>query len=167
MTSPEALHPNAQRIEAFYAAFGALDTDAMATLYAEDVRFDDPVFALEGRESVMAMWRMLCEGVTAKDRVDWSLEARSIRADAYEGSAHWQARYRFSRTDRLVLNRSDAHFVFRDGLVIRHVDTFDLWRWSRQALGVPGWLLGWSGFMRRKIRTQAASRLEAWRARAR
>ena len=167
MTSPDVLHENARRIADFYAAFAALDAGGMAALYSPDVRFEDPAFALEGREAVMAMWTMLCETVKAKGREDWSLEASGIRADAHEGSAHWEARYRFSATGRLVHNRIDATFVFRDGLVVRHIDQFDVWRWSRQALGAPGWLLGWSGFMRRKIREQAAVRLSGWRARAR
>ena len=170
MTAPTAHqadmeHANARRIEAFYAAFAALDADAMAAFYADDVHFEDPVFGLEGREAVMAMWRMLCESVKAKGREDWSLEASAVRADAHEGSARWEARYRFSATGRLVHNRIDATFVFRDGLVVRHVDQFDVWRWSRQALGTPGLLLGWSGFLRRKVRAQAAARLAGWQAR--
>jgi ketosteroid isomerase-like protein len=167
MTSPDVLHDNARRIEAFYTSFAALDPAGMAALYAEDVRFEDPAFALDGREAVVAMWTMLCESVKAKGREDWSLEASAIRADAHEGTAHWEARYRFSATGRLVHNRIDATFVFRNGLVVRHIDTFDVWRWSRQALGAPGLLLGWTGFMRRKIREQAGARLAAWRARAR
>jgi ketosteroid isomerase-like protein len=167
METTDVLHENARRIRAFYAAFAALDVDAMAALYADDVRFEDPAFALDGRDAVMAMWRMLIETVRAKGREDWSLEASAIRADAHEGSAHWEARYRFSATGRLVHNRIDATFVFRDGLVVRHIDTFDVWRWSRQALGAPGLLLGWSGFMRRRIREQAGARLAAWRTRPR
>lgn len=167
MTAPDVLHENARRIEAFYAAFAALDTKGMAALYAPDVRFEDPVFGLAGRDAVMAMWSMLCEAVEAKGRDVWSLEASAIRADAHEGSAHWEAHYRFSATGRLVHNRIDATFVFRDGLVVRHIDQFDVWRWSRQALGTPGLLLGWSGVLRRKLREQARARLAAWRPRPR
>lgn len=167
MTSHDALHENARRIEAFYAAFAVLDTDGMAAFYAPDVRFEDPVFALAGREAVMAMWSMLCETVKAKSREAWSLETSAIRADAREGSAHWEARYRFSATGRLVHNRIDATFVFRDGLVIRHVDRFDVWARSRQALGAPGLLLGWIGFLRRQLRDRAGARLAAWQARPR
>ncbi|MGL6291406.1 MAG: nuclear transport factor 2 family protein [Silanimonas sp.] len=167
MTATDVLHENARRIEAFYAAFAALDAEAMGALYAEDVRFEDPAFALDGREAVVAMWTMLCESVKAKGREDWSLDVSAVRADAHEGSAHWEPRYRFSATGRLVHNRIDATFVFRNGLVVRHIDAFDVWRWSRQALGAPGLLLGWSAFLRRKIREQAGTRLAAWRARAR
>lgn len=167
MTSPDVLHSNDRRIAAFYEAFAALNPARMAALYSPDVRFEDPVFALDGREAVMAMWTMLCESVKAKGREDWSLKASAIGADAHEGRAHWEARYRFSATGRVVHNRIDATFVFRDGLVIRHIDEFDVWRWSRQALGAPGLLLGWSGVLRRKIRQQAGTRLAAWRARPR
>ena len=38
-----------------------------------------------------------------------------------------------------------------DGKIIKHTDIFDLWEWSKQALGVSGYLLGWSGFMKNKI----------------
>lgn len=163
----DVLHENARRIEAFYAAFAALDAGGMAALYAPDVRFEDPVFALEGRDAVMAMWAMLCESVRATGREAWALEASAIRADAHEGRAHWEAHYRFGATGRLVHNRIDATFVFRDGRVVRHIDQFGLWAWSRQALGVPGWLLGWSGALHGKVRVQAAERLAAWRARSR
>ena len=45
------------------------------------------------------------------------------------------------------------------GLITRHTDRFDFWRWSRQALGAPGLLLGWSPFLRAKVRGQAAASL--------
>ncbi|TMH06089.1 MAG: DUF4440 domain-containing protein, partial [Betaproteobacteria bacterium] len=61
-----------------------------------------------------------------------------------------------------VHNAIDARFEFRDGLVIRHVDRFDFWRWSRQALGAPGWLLGWTSLLRGKVRAQAAKGLAAF-----
>jgi len=43
---------------------------------------------------------------------------------------------------------------------VRHEDRFSLWRWSRQALGPAGWLLGWSPLLRRRIRSGARRRLE-------
>jgi hypothetical protein len=32
--------------------------------------------------------------------------------------------------------------VSKEGLIIEHRDHFELWRWSRQALGLKGLLLG-------------------------
>mgnify|MGYP000423281271 CR=1 FL=1 len=49
-----------------------------------------------------------------------------------------------------------------DGLIIEHRDSFDFYRWSRQALGVPGLLLGWSSFLQNKVRAQAAANLKRY-----
>jgi len=74
--------------------------------------------------------------------------------------------YRFSPTGRIVHNVIDAQFEFdRFALITRHVDRFDFWRWSRQALGTPGWLLGWTPLLRNKVRAQAAANLAAYLAR--
>lgn len=39
---------------------------------------------------------------------------------------------------------------------------FDFWAWSRQALGIPGLVLGWTPFFRRMVRAQAAANLEKY-----
>jgi hypothetical protein len=143
-------------IETFYAAFERLDGAAMAACYAEDARFDDEAFSLTGRREIGGMWSMLCEAVKAKGRDVWKLDVSAIT----DNSAHWEAHYRFSATGRMVHNIIEAKFEFNAaGLITRHRDSFDFWRWSRQALGAPGMLLGWSPFLRGKVRAQAAANL--------
>ena len=149
-------HPNAALLERFYAAFARRDGAAMAACYAPDARFTDPVFDVSGGE-VGAMWSMLCERATDL-RVEW----RVVRADESHGSAHWEPRYTFSATGRPVHNVIDAEFTFAAGRIVRHVDTFDLWRWSRMALGAKGLLLGWSPLVRNAVRQQARRGLDAW-----
>ena len=158
------MHPNAELLTRFYTAFAALDDATMAACYAPDARFRDEVFELDGRDEVAAMWGMLCAATRAKGRDAWSLDFRDIVADERSGRAHWEAHYRFSATGRLVHNRIDGGFEFRDGLIVAHHDRFDFWRWSRQALGAPGVLLGWSPMLRAKVRAQAAKNLAAFRA---
>ena len=46
------------------------------------------------------------------------------------------------------------------GLITRQRDRFDFWAWSRQALGMPGLLLGWTPFLRHKVQRQAAANLQ-------
>jgi hypothetical protein len=143
-------------IERFYAAFARLDSATMQACYAADARFDDEAFSLQGAAQIGGMWRMLCEATKAKGMAHWQLQASSITPH----SAHWEAHYRFSATGRLVLNKIDAEFEFdSQGLITRHRDRFDFWRWSRQALGTPGLLLGWTPWLRRKVRAQAAANL--------
>lgn len=151
------MHPNAERIATFYAAFADRDADAMIACYHREVAFSDPVFPDLRGARAGAMWRMLC--ARAKDL---RLEIRAIVADDRAGTAHWEAWYTFSATGRAVHNRIDAEFEFRDGLIVRHRDHFDLWRWSRQALGLKGALLGWSPLVRNRVRTQAAAGLDTF-----
>ncbi len=151
------MHPNETLIRKFYDAFARLDGEAMAACYAPDVRFSDPVFPdLQGPRAG-GMWKML-----AARAKDFKLDASGFRADDRAGEAHWEAWYTFSGTGRSVHNVIDARFEFRDGLIVRHDDRFDFWRWSRQALGLPGVLLGWSPMLRNKVRAQAAKGLDLY-----
>lgn len=151
------MHANEALIRSFYEAFNRRDAAAMTACYAPDVRFRDPVFLdLEGPRAG-AMWKMLCAR-----GADLTVEASAFSADDAKGSAHWDARYTFTGTGRKVLNRIDAAFEFRDGRIVRHVDTFDLWRWASQALGPAGRLLGWTPLVQGKIRAQARAGLEQW-----
>lgn len=148
------MNESEQVIEAFYAAFVQRDHTTMGACYDPSIRFSDPVFTnLQGLE-VAAMWHMLCEQGT-----DLEIVYSSIEADDHAGAAHWEATYTLGSTGRVVHNRIEATFEFRDGKIVRHVDSFDLWRWSRMALGLPGVLTGWSGPTRAKIRSTASRRL--------
>lgn len=146
-------------ITRFYEAFQRLDAEAMAACYTEDVVFSDPAFGeLRGRDAG-DMWRMLT--TRAKD---FSLTFDHVRSDDNTGSAHWVATYLFSATGNTVVNDIGARFVFRDGKICEHHDHFDLWRWSRQALGFKGWLLGWSPALKNAVRAQARKGLQAFQA---
>ena len=144
-------------IERLYAAFAQLDGATMQACYAPDAQFDDEVFSLRGAAQIGGMWRMLCDTTRAKGRAEWKLDVSAIT----DTSAHWDAHYKFGATGRLVHNRIDAEFTFDgQGLITRHRDRFDFWAWSRQALGLPGLLLGWSPMLRNKVRAQAAANLQ-------
>ncbi|MEK1939045.1 MAG: nuclear transport factor 2 family protein [Pseudomonas sp.] len=152
-------HPNAELLTRFYQAFQRQDAEAMAACYAADVHFSDPVFQdLNGSEAA-DMWRML----TSRAQ-NFSLDYSNVNADDQQGSAHWVATYLFSGTGRMVVNRIQANFKFRDGKIVEHHDHFDLWKWSAQALGVKGALLGWTPLVQGAIRKQAAKGLAAFRA---
>ena len=146
-------------ITRFYEAFNRLDAEAMAAFYTDDVVFSDPVFGELRGQQAGDMWRML----TSRAK-DFSLTFDSVRADERTGAAHWVATYQFSKTGNTVINDIQARFVFRDGKISEHHDQFDLWRWSRQALGVKGLLLGWTPFVQNAIRKQAQNGLKAWQA---
>ncbi|MDH4050479.1 MAG: nuclear transport factor 2 family protein [Rubrivivax sp.] len=156
-------HPNTALLQRFYSAFAALDADAMQACYTPGARFRDEAFTLDGAEQIGAMWHMLCDAVRAQGSDVWRLEAAAIDADAEHGRAHWEAHYRFSATGRQVHNVIDAEFEFHDGLIRAHTDRFPFWRWSRQALGAPGWLLGWTPWLQARVRAQAMHNLARYR----
>jgi ketosteroid isomerase-like protein len=144
-----------QLITNFYTAFQNKDWKTMQACYHNDVVFSDPVFQnLKGKEA-FAMWHMLVEAGK-----DLRLEFKDAKANEQEGSCHWEAHYSFSRTGRKVHNIIDAKFKFKDGKIIEHNDTFDLWRWTRMALGTSGILLGWTPMVQKKIRNLAQSNLQ-------
>ncbi len=152
-------HANAELLKKFYTAFANLDAETMASCYHENAEFEDPAFSLRGKKEIAGMWAMLCTAVKEKGRDVWTLDFSGISADDTHGKAHWEPLYRFSATGRMVHNIIDAEFAFKDGLIISHRDHFDFWRWSKQALGTPGVLLGWSSFLKKKVRAQAAKNL--------
>lgn len=147
---------NDRTIQRFYEAFAAGDGAAMEACYAPDVHFSDPVFPdLNGPEAG-GMWRMLTGQAT-----DLEIELAEHGAEGDTGSARWIAGYTFSRTGRPVRNDVRAGFRFRpDGLISEHNDDFDFHKWSRQALGLTGLLLGWTPIVRNGVRKQAAASLK-------
>ena len=152
------MHPNEELVRTFYAAFARGDAEGMARCYHPEVFFSDPVFpSLRGAEAG-DMWRMLLS--RAAD-LQVTLDDASGGADG--ARAQWTARYTFSRTGRPVVNRVRAMFAFRDGLIVRHYDSFPFWRWAAQALGPMGKALGWFAPLKWKVRRDAARGLAAFR----
>lgn len=144
-------------IDAFYRAFASKDGEAMAACYHPEARFSDPVFVDLDATEAGGMWRMFCERGG-----DLRVEHDGVWTDGDRGGARWQAWYTFSATGRPVHNEIDATFRFADGKFIAHHDEFSFWRWSKQALGAPGLLLGWTPFVRSKVQKLARRGLNAF-----
>ena len=154
------MHPNAALIQRFYDSFAARDAAGMRACYHPEVVFSDPAFGELRGSQAGVMWAMLCERGK-----DLQVTASGIHADDHRGRAHWDARYTFGQTGRPVLNRIDAEFEFRDGLISRHTDRFDFYAWARQALGPAGLLLGWTPVIQNKVRSTARAQLQKYMAR--
>lgn len=150
---------NEQLIRDFYDAFGQRDGAAMGEAYHDEATFADPVFPDLDADGVRAMWAMLTER-----GADLKVEMTHVDVGEKNGTASWEAWYTFSATGRKVHNAVNASFEFRDGKIYRHVDDFDFYRWTRQALGPMGVLLGWTPMIQNKIRNTASGQLEKYRA---
>ena len=152
------MNSNKQLIEEFYAAFAIQNSKTMARCYHKEIQFKDPAFGILKGTEVSDMWKMLLE----RSKGNIKIEFYNVEANENIGSATWIATYNFSKTNRKVINTIKASFKFKDGLIFKHTDYFDLWKWSRQALGWKGHLLGWTGFMKKKIREQAKNSLKTY-----
>jgi ketosteroid isomerase-like protein len=150
-------HPNDELIQRFYTAFAAGDGAGMASCYAPDVEFSDPVFGDLRGYRAGAMWQMLTSGPG-----EAKIELLEHEANDSKGSAHWVADYVFSETGRPVHNDIRAQFEFRNGLIAEHRDSFDFHRWARQALGPMGLLLGWTPIVRSAVRKKADVKLDEY-----
>jgi ketosteroid isomerase-like protein len=149
------MNSNQAIVEQFYTAFSKLDYVTMNGCYNEHPIFNDPAFGILQGEEVRAMWKMLC--TNAKD---FSLSYSNIQLlDEEYVTCNWVATYTFSKTGRKVVNNIKAHLRIQDGKISEHSDLFDIWKWSSQAMGLPGKLLGWSGFMKNKIQSNAKKSL--------
>jgi ketosteroid isomerase-like protein len=142
-------------IHQFYTAFQQGNYTLMQSCYHDDATFSDPVFPNLSCRETRAMWQMLL--TSAKDL---KVSFTDIKGEANQGTCSWEAWYTFSRTGRPVHNRISAKFQFKDGKIFRHEDSFDLWRWSSQALGFTGILLGWSPIVKNKVQGTARKALD-------
>lgn len=150
------MNNNEEVVRRFYTAFQQLDHQTMRDCYNEHPIFNDHAFGILEGEEVGAMWEMLCRNAR-----DFSLEFSNIKLlDDEYATCDWTAKYTFSKTGRRVVNKIKAHMRIKDGKITEHTDQFNIWKWSRQALGLPGLLLGWSGFMKNRIRVNARKNLE-------
>ena len=140
--------------ERFYEAFMVRDFYTMGLLYASHATFSDPVFPLLNATGTRLMWHMLLSRAE-----DLGVEAKIVEDGATRARVDWVAYYTFSGTGRPVVNRIHTEMAITAGKIVRQVDTFSLWRWSGQALGARGLLLGWTPVVKNKIRAQAARSL--------
>lgn len=151
---------NTELITSFYQSFAKGDAEGMVACYHDNIQFQDPAFDVLKNEDAKNMWRMLI----SRSKGNIHITFNNIKASETTGSANWVAEYTFSANGRKVINVISAHFEFKDGKIIKHTDSFDIYKWSKQALGMKGYLLGWTSFMQKKIQQQSNSLLKKYTA---
>ena len=151
------MNSNEQTITRFYTAFANKDYKGMQGCYADSVQFSDNAFpGLKGKQA-KAMWHMLVYAGK-----DMQLTFSNVTANYTTGSADWVATYSFSLTGRKVVNHVHADFEFSNGIITKHTDTFDFWKWASHAFGAKGVLLGWTRFFKNKVQAITRERLQAF-----
>ncbi len=131
---------NRDLVEKFYSAFLESDAKTMNSWYSENAEFSDPVFPHLKGDDIKAMWSMLCQRKAEPGSRSFSI----VEVNETSASINWSATYKFPLNGRLIHNEIQSVMTFSNGKIIKHVDRFDFWKWSRQAFGLPAMLFGWS-----------------------
>ncbi|HJS01067.1 MAG TPA: nuclear transport factor 2 family protein [Flavobacterium sp.] len=146
-------------IHQLYTSLATGNISNIEACYASKVKFHDPIFGTLLDYEVPKMWKML----TKKSKGNLEIEYSILKCNDFKASVKWTAKYTFGKKNRKVINNIKSEFHFKDGLIIKQDDDFDIWAWSKQALGLSGILLGWTGYLQRKIQLQAINSLKNYK----
>jgi ketosteroid isomerase-like protein len=145
---------NKELIHQFYTAFSQGNCEEMIEYYHENIVFQDPAFGVLKGHRARQMWEMLLSSKKSALKITFE----NVHATSDAGQALWIAEYFYGK--RKVINKVEAKFKFEDGKIIEHIDTFDLWKWTQQAMGITGYLIGWTSFMKYKIQKTTNKKLD-------
>lgn len=148
---------NEKIIHQFYSAFQQKDYKTMQNSYADNAVFNDSVFRSLDAKQVRAMWQMLISGSK-----DMAMTFGNIKEDGNKVTAYWEAHYTFSATGKKVINKINAEFEIENGKIVKHTDSFDFYKWAKQAFGAGGFLLGWTNSFKEKVRQTAKKKLDQY-----
>ncbi|MCB1177869.1 MAG: nuclear transport factor 2 family protein [Leptospiraceae bacterium] len=151
------MNENEITIQKFFQFFRDKNVEAMLDCYHQDIEFSDPVFGKLQGIAVRGMWKMLLERSP-----DLIIESYNIRADENKGSAEWKATYTFSKTNRVIVNKVNSKFTFLDGKIIAQKDKFSMWKWAGMALGLGGYILGFTSVIKNQVRSDALNGLKIY-----
>ena len=138
---------NKELITKFYDSFAKGDIESMIDCYHDDIVFQDPAFGTLKGEMAKNMWRMLLTRREATTKITCTQVTETTEG----GTAQWVASYIYGPKKRKVVNHVSAQMAISDEKITIHTDNFDMWKWTQQALGTTGYLLGWTSFMKGKI----------------
>lgn len=147
---------NNELIEKFYTSFSNGNANGMLECYHKDIVFQDPVFGKLKGDRAFKMWEMLL----SQKKADTLINFDNIQTTTEKGEANWVAEYFYGDKKRKVINKVHANFRFKEGKIIEHIDTFDLWEWTKQAMGIAGYLMGWTPFLKNKIQQTTNTSLD-------
>ena len=147
-----------QLLNQFYSSFQKGNYMGMNACYADNIRFEDPAFGVLEGDRARSIWNMLL--LKGQSTITYDI----VESTLTSGKVNWTASYKYGPHKRPVINHVNATFEISNGLIISHQDKFDLWQWSRQALGMSGLFLGWSNFMKDKIQQKTNRMLDAFMA---
>ncbi|KIM24981.1 hypothetical protein M408DRAFT_331453 [Serendipita vermifera MAFF 305830] len=152
-------HSGQELVERYLAAYKAGDLQAMEACMDPEFTFSDPAFPHLDTKHAKGMFAMF---INNRDTNKMEVEYTDIKKGTNDltYTATYTVKYLFA--GRPVTNVIRPTFTISPttNLLLTQVDDFPFYPWARQALGLPGLLLGWSGYLQGKVQQTAGSRLE-------
>ncbi|WP_034924172.1 nuclear transport factor 2 family protein [Gillisia sp. CAL575] len=145
-------------IQKFYNSFSDGNAKGMIACYHKDIIFQDPAFGILRGKRAKDMWEMLLSNKDSNASINYEI----LEVDDKRAKIFWKAEYKYGPKRRAVVNEVTANFIFKDGKILKHIDDFNLWAWSKQALGASGYLLGWSSYMKHQIQKKTEGLLSTY-----
>lgn len=137
------MHANAALLNKLFTALGAHDCATMMTCYHPRAHFRDIAFDCGGLDEIRGMWRMICEGLSNIEVLQFEV----VDADDRAGFVRLVEKYTYASNEhslrRPVYNVIESRFLFEDGRILSQHDACDAKEWARQAMGgIAGFLAG-------------------------
>lgn len=139
----------------FYSAFQKKDFETMNKCYDEKAQFTDPAFGDLNAKQTKAMWHMLCTRA-----FDLEINYRILQSKPDFVKVEWIAEYTYTTYQTQVRNVVTSNIKLENGLIVDQKDSFNFWKWSRQALGFTGLYLGWTPMLKSTVRKSVHKTLD-------
>lgn len=149
---------NEETVYHFYKSLNEGNVDAMLSCYHPEIVFEDPIFGELHGERAMHMWRMLLKRPNSKLRI----KVENVHQIRGMVMCLWTAKYEYGKNKRKVYNVVESQFMFKGSKVFEHRDSFHTYMWIKQALGMMGFLFGWSNWYQDLIKKQANRHLDSY-----
>jgi hypothetical protein len=138
-------------VEQLFKAAQARDPDAILLAYAEEALIDHPLLGSLSRADYAAALTAFLQ-----ETPDYELTFQINHAGIDHAEAEWTLSYVFHATGRSIVTKGETAFRLSGLRIIHQRDDFDRRDWSRQALGLSGFVLsfvpGWRAFLERELR---------------
>ena len=136
-------------VEGFYEALNKGDYQFVNSLYHSNASYKDELFELKGVE-IHALWYS-----AVQPDLNLSVELKSIKEVDGRVITEWVMNYTLDIINRRISLNEKGTFIFKGDKIIEHIDEYDFWSWCTQAFGIIGKSLGWSNWLRKRVRNQA------------
>jgi hypothetical protein len=142
------------QIETYFDAFSKGDYRTMRSLCDPKITFNDPVYTSLQGKSVFALHHFMAER-----RICPTITIRSISEKGNRVKVKWTNEYEYATYKTHISIDVRSIFHFEHTSIISQTDQYNLWKWSKMALGFTGTYLGWTPMFRSTLRRSSQQSL--------